>query len=114
LGFRALEEGNLELAAESKEELENKQREARKPFKNRKEAEWWQPRWFQPAKHPRTGTGQEGGGVVAAALVPTSQASTHRYRTGRRRSGGSRAGSTQPSIHAQVQVTVPESTGSRN
>ena len=52
---RALEEGNLELAAESKELLENKQREARKPYKNKKESDWWRASWFQSAKHPRTG-----------------------------------------------------------
>ena len=53
--FRALEEGDLEAAAMAKEKLENKQREARKPFKNKKENEWWSPRWFVREKHPDTG-----------------------------------------------------------
>jgi len=53
--IRALEEGDLEAAAMAKEKLENKQREARKPFKNKKENEWWSPRWFVREKHPDTG-----------------------------------------------------------
>jgi hypothetical protein len=43
---RALEDGDLDLAASKKEYLENKQRDFRKEFKNKKEAEWWSPKWF--------------------------------------------------------------------
>lgn len=42
---RALEEGQLDLAAAEKERLENKQRDYRKPFKSKKEQEWWTPRY---------------------------------------------------------------------
>ena len=42
--IRALENGDLEVAAKQKEALENKQREFRKPFKGKKESEWWTPR----------------------------------------------------------------------
>ena len=52
--FRALEDGDLELAAKQKDLLENKQREYRKPFKNKKESDWWTPRWFEPCKNPAT------------------------------------------------------------
>lgn len=52
--IRALEEGDLDLAAKQKDFLENKQREYRKPFKNKKECEWWTPRWFEPCKNPAT------------------------------------------------------------
>ena len=52
---RALENGDLESAAKEKESLENKQREFRKPFKGKKEQEWWSPRWFEPSKHKVTG-----------------------------------------------------------
>ena len=53
--FRALEEGDLDMASAHKEALENKQREARKPFKSKKEQDWWTPRWFHPDTHPHTG-----------------------------------------------------------
>jgi len=53
--IRALENGELDLAAQQKEMLENKQREFRKPFKGKKESEWWTPRWFSPSKHSATG-----------------------------------------------------------
>ena len=53
--FRALENGELDLAAKEKEALENKQREFRKPYKGKKESEWWSPRWFEPSKHSATG-----------------------------------------------------------
>jgi hypothetical protein len=43
---RALEDGDLDLAASQKEYLENKQRDFRKEFKNKKETEWWSPKWF--------------------------------------------------------------------
>jgi len=46
--IRALEEGDLELAAQQKDFLENKQRDFRKPFKNKKESDWWTPKWFTP------------------------------------------------------------------
>ena len=46
-----LENGDLTIAASEKERLENKQREYRKPFKNQKESEWWNPRWFIPIKN---------------------------------------------------------------
>ncbi len=49
--IRALEIGAFDLAASEKERLENKQREYRKPFKGRKEHDWWQPRWFLPIKN---------------------------------------------------------------
>ena len=52
---RALENGELEEAAKQKEALENKQREFRKPFKGKKESEWWTPRWFEQSKHVATG-----------------------------------------------------------
>jgi len=47
---RALEEGDLELAAAEKERLENKQRDYRKPFGKKSESEWWTPRWFVQEK----------------------------------------------------------------
>jgi len=53
--IRALEEGELDLAAASKEFLETKQREFRKEFKNKKESDWWTPRWFAQGKNPATG-----------------------------------------------------------
>jgi len=52
--IRGLENGDLTLAASEKERLENKQREYRKPFKNKKENEWWTPRWFIPIKNEFT------------------------------------------------------------
>lgn len=53
--IRALEEGDLILAADRKDYLENKQRDFRKEFKNKKEADWWTPKWFVPCKNPATG-----------------------------------------------------------
>lgn len=52
--IRALEEGDLDAAALQKEYLENKQREFRKVYKNKKESEWWTPRWFTQCKNPAT------------------------------------------------------------
>ena len=52
---RALENGDLDLAAKEKDSLENKQRDFRKPFKGKKEQDWWSPRWFEPSKHKVTG-----------------------------------------------------------
>jgi hypothetical protein len=52
--IRALENGQLDTAASEKERLENKQREYRKPFKNKKEHEWWSPRWFLNVKNEHT------------------------------------------------------------
>ena len=52
--IRALEIGELDVAASEKERLENKQRDYRKPFKNKKESEWWTPTWFRPAKNALT------------------------------------------------------------
>ena len=52
---RALEEGDLTLAADRKDYLETKQRDFRKEFKNKKEADWWTPKWFVPCKNPATG-----------------------------------------------------------
>ena len=42
------------MAAAEKDRLETKQREYRKPFKNRKEQEWWSPNWFIPVKNEFT------------------------------------------------------------
>ena len=44
----------MATAASEKERLENKQREYRKPFKNKKESDWWNPRWFIPIKNEFT------------------------------------------------------------
>jgi len=52
--IRALEDGDLDLAALKKEYLENKQREFRKPYKGKKESDWWTPKWFSQSKHPAT------------------------------------------------------------
>eukprot|EP00095_Tigriopus_kingsejongensis_P001648 snap_masked-scaffold801_size95070-processed-gene-0.4 protein:Tk01648 transcript:snap_masked-scaffold801_size95070-processed-gene-0.4-mRNA-1 annotation:"oxysterol-binding protein 2" len=52
--IRALEIGELDQASTEKERLEEKQREFRKQYKNKKESDWWSPRWFEPAKHPQT------------------------------------------------------------
>jgi len=49
--IRALEEGELEMAAAEKERLENKQRDHRKPYGKKSESEWWTPRWFAPVKN---------------------------------------------------------------
>lgn len=51
--IRGMENGNMELASQEKERLEDKQREARKE-RAREEAEW-ETRWFHRAKNPHTG-----------------------------------------------------------
>ncbi len=57
--IRALEDGDLDRASSEKERLENKQRDFRKPFKGKKEAEWWTPSWFEA-----TAGEEAGGGVI--------------------------------------------------
>ncbi len=52
--IRALELGDLERASQEKERLENKQREYRKPFKNKKENEWWTPIWFTAVRNEKS------------------------------------------------------------
>ena len=52
--FFLTENGDLNVAASEKDRLENKQREFRKPYKNKKESEWWNPRWFLPIKNEFT------------------------------------------------------------
>lgn len=52
--IRALENGELDQAAEEKDRLEIKQREYRKQFKGKKESEWWTPIWFEPIKNAFT------------------------------------------------------------
>ena len=50
--IRAMENGDLEKAAQEKDRLENKQREYRKPYKScKKESEWWTPKWFMPSRN---------------------------------------------------------------
>ena len=44
----------LQAAVFEKDRLENKQREYRKPYKNKKEFEWWNPNWFIPVKNEHT------------------------------------------------------------
>ncbi|CAH1773644.1 unnamed protein product [Owenia fusiformis] len=51
--IRLLEDGNIDLAAEEKVRLEEKQRAARKERKRLKEE--WTPRWFENRIHPQTG-----------------------------------------------------------
>lgn len=53
--IRALENGALTEAAAEKTRLENKQRDARKPHKNKQEKDWWTPKWFEKQKHTHTG-----------------------------------------------------------
>jgi len=52
--IRALEIGAFEMAASEKARLEDKQREYRKPYKGKKEQDWWAARWFQPIKNEHT------------------------------------------------------------
>ncbi|XP_021776533.1 oxysterol-binding protein-related protein 2 isoform X4 [Papio anubis] len=52
--IRGMENGNMDLASQEKERLEEKQREARRE-RAREEAEW-QTRWFYPGNNPYTGT----------------------------------------------------------
>jgi hypothetical protein len=44
----------FQVAAAEKDRLENKQRDYRKPYKNRKEQDWWNPNWFIPVKNEHT------------------------------------------------------------
>ncbi|KAL4218205.1 Oxysterol-binding protein-related protein 1 [Mactra antiquata] len=50
---RILEEGNIDLAGEEKNRVEEKQRAARRDRKKKKEE--WVPRWFQLGTNPTTG-----------------------------------------------------------
>ncbi|KAF5920278.1 hypothetical protein HPG69_008304 [Diceros bicornis minor] len=52
--IRGMENGNMDLASQEKERLEEKQREARRE-RAREEAEW-QTRWFHQGSNPYTGT----------------------------------------------------------
>ncbi|KAK2489838.1 hypothetical protein MC885_012230 [Smutsia gigantea] len=52
--IRGMENGDMDLASQEKERLEEKQREARRE-RAREEAEW-QTRWFRPGSNPHTGT----------------------------------------------------------
>ncbi|XP_038185940.1 oxysterol-binding protein-related protein 2 isoform X2 [Arvicola amphibius] len=52
--IRGMENGNMDLASQEKERLEEKQREARKE-RAKEEAEW-RTRWFYPGNNPYTGT----------------------------------------------------------
>uniref|UniRef100_A0A8C2PAR3 Oxysterol binding protein like 2 n=1 Tax=Capra hircus TaxID=9925 RepID=A0A8C2PAR3_CAPHI len=52
--IRGMENGNMDLASQEKERLEEKQREARRE-RAREEAEW-QTRWFHRGSNPYTGT----------------------------------------------------------
>ncbi|CAF0837403.1 unnamed protein product [Adineta steineri] len=51
--IRKMEEGNIDVAGQEKDRLEEKQREQRKAMEKRKEE--WQPRWFRLIKHDITG-----------------------------------------------------------
>ncbi|XP_032760823.1 oxysterol-binding protein-related protein 2 isoform X1 [Rattus rattus] len=51
--IRGMENGNMDLASQEKERLEEKQREARKE-RAKEEAEW-RTRWFSPGNNPYTG-----------------------------------------------------------
>lgn len=51
--IRGMENGDMDLASQEKERLEEKQREARRE-RAREEAEW-QTRWFRPGSNPYTG-----------------------------------------------------------
>nr|CAH0108092.1 unnamed protein product [Daphnia galeata] len=51
--IRTMEEGQIERAAQEKTRLEEKQRDARKVRRNRKEKEE-KARWFKPSMHPLT------------------------------------------------------------
>lgn len=52
--IRGMENGNMDLASQEKERLEEKQREARR--KRAKEDAEWRTRWFFPGTNPYTGT----------------------------------------------------------
>ncbi|EHB07479.1 Oxysterol-binding protein-related protein 2 [Heterocephalus glaber] len=52
--IRGMENGNMDLASQEKERLEEKQREARR--ERAKEETEWQTRWFYPGDNPYTGT----------------------------------------------------------
>ncbi|XP_066090871.1 oxysterol-binding protein-related protein 2 [Saccopteryx bilineata] len=52
--IRAMEDGNMDLASQEKERLEEKQREARR--ERAKEDAAWQTRWFRQGRNPHTGT----------------------------------------------------------
>ncbi|XP_041497730.1 oxysterol-binding protein-related protein 2 isoform X1 [Microtus oregoni] len=52
--IRGMENGNMDLASQEKERLEEKQREARK--ERAKEESEWRTRWFYPGNNPYTGT----------------------------------------------------------
>ncbi|XP_028629953.1 oxysterol-binding protein-related protein 2 [Grammomys surdaster] len=51
--IRGMENGNMDLASQEKERLEEKQREARK--ERAKEDAEWRTRWFSPGNNPYTG-----------------------------------------------------------
>ncbi|CAF4657970.1 unnamed protein product, partial [Rotaria sp. Silwood1] len=51
--IRKMEEGDIDLAGEEKNRLEEKQRETRRAME--KQREEWQPRWFRLVKHEVTG-----------------------------------------------------------
>ncbi|XP_039768765.1 oxysterol-binding protein-related protein 2 isoform X2 [Ornithorhynchus anatinus] len=52
--IRGMENGNMDLASQEKERLEEKQREARK--ERAKDEEEWRTRWFSQGNNPYTGT----------------------------------------------------------
>ncbi|ELK25852.1 Oxysterol-binding protein-related protein 2 [Myotis davidii] len=52
--IRSMENGNMDLASQEKERLEEKQREARR--ERAKEDTEWQTRWFHQGRNPHTGT----------------------------------------------------------
>lgn len=52
--IRGMEDGDMDLASQEKERLEEKQREARRE-RAKNEAEW-RTRWFYPGSNPHTGT----------------------------------------------------------
>jgi len=51
--IRKMEEGDVDLAGQEKNRLEEKQRDTRRAMEKRREE--WQPRWFRPVKHDITG-----------------------------------------------------------
>ncbi|CAF2034344.1 unnamed protein product [Rotaria magnacalcarata] len=51
--IRKMEDGNIDLAGDEKNRLEEKQRAARRAMEKRREE--WQPRWFRLVKHEITG-----------------------------------------------------------
>ncbi|XP_039720690.1 oxysterol-binding protein-related protein 2 [Pteropus medius] len=52
--IRGMEDGNMDLASQEKERLEEKQREARR--ERAREGAEWQTRWFRQGRNPHTGT----------------------------------------------------------